>query len=170
MSVLSPLVPKRELVPLDSFLPSFLPSPSHQPIDLGQAKVAIMASNIRHIPEPSACSTAETVVEMREVSLDDDSLKSPLAEKHFENPQALPPVIPPTHQSRTLIVCFDGTGDQFDADNSNVVQFVSLLKKDDRNKQLVYYQVGCLTGSTLKSELIFTVDWNRDIYIEESDS
>ena len=52
-----------------------------------------------------------------------------------------PPVIPPKHDNRTLVLCFDGTGDQFDADNSNVVQFMSLLKKDDRAKQLVYYQV-----------------------------
>jgi len=53
----------------------------------------------------------------------------------------VPPVIPPTHSHRTLVVCFDGTGDQFDCDNSNIVQLVSLLKKDDRSKQLVYYQV-----------------------------
>lgn len=60
---------------------------------------------------------------------------------------------------RTLILCFDGTGDQFDSDvrqlrideqlyahishqNSNVVQFLATLKKDDNSKQLVYYQVG----------------------------
>ena len=60
---------------------------------------------------------------------------------------------------RTLVVCFDGTGDSFDQDvspflsriwfhahrpilqNSNVVQFLSMLKKDDPAKQLVYYQV-----------------------------
>ncbi|RXW16376.1 hypothetical protein EST38_g9475 [Candolleomyces aberdarensis] len=92
-----------------------------------------MASNIRHIPESSSCSTAETIVEKRELSIDKDSPKSP---------QALPPVIPLTHQNRTLVLCFDGTGDQFDADNSNVVQLVSLLMKDDRDKQLVYYQTG----------------------------
>ena len=56
-------------------------------------------------------------------------------------PQYIPPVIPPEHSNRTLILCFDGTGDEFDADNSNIVQFVSLLKKDDRSKQMVYYQV-----------------------------
>ena len=57
-------------------------------------------------------------------------------------PRPYPPVIPPDHgQGRTLVLCFDGTGDQFDADNSNIVQLVSLLKKDDRSKQLVYYQV-----------------------------
>lgn len=50
--------------------------------------------------------------------------------------------IPPTHTHRTLVLCFDGTGDQFDDDNSNIVNFVSLLKKNDSRKQLVYYQAG----------------------------
>jgi hypothetical protein len=27
-----------------------------------------------------------------------------------------PTVIPPSHRARTIIMCFDGTGDQFDAD------------------------------------------------------
>jgi hypothetical protein len=57
------------------------------------------------------------------------------------NPCVCPPVIPPDHTNRTLVVCFDGTGDQFDSDNSNIVQLVQLLKKDDITKQLVYYQV-----------------------------
>ena len=52
-----------------------------------------------------------------------------------------PPVIPPTHANRTLVVCFDGTGDEFDNDNSNIVQLAALMKKDDRHQQLVYYQV-----------------------------
>ena len=56
-----------------------------------------------------------------------------------------PPFIPSELENpdpgRTLVLCFDGTGDQFDADNSNVVQLVSLLKKNDSTKQLVYYQV-----------------------------
>jgi uncharacterized protein (DUF2235 family) len=55
---------------------------------------------------------------------------------------SFPRVIPPEHAHRTLVLCFDGTGDQFDADNSNIVQLVSLLKKNDRTKQMVYYQVG----------------------------
>jgi hypothetical protein len=55
-----------------------------------------------------------------------------------------PVTIPPDHEGgyRTLVLCFDGTGDQFDADNSNIVQLVALLKKSDRSKQMVYYQVG----------------------------
>ena len=70
-------------------------------------------------------------------------------------------VIPPSHDARTIILCFDGTGDQFDADvcadlcstislsltaescsqNSNIVQFFSMLKKDDKSQQVCYYQV-----------------------------
>ncbi|KAF9259354.1 hypothetical protein L218DRAFT_874918 [Marasmius fiardii PR-910] len=53
-------------------------------------------------------------------------------------------VIPEPHddRARTLVLCFDGTGDQFDDDNSNVVNFFSMLKKDDPKEQLVYYQAG----------------------------
>jgi len=51
-------------------------------------------------------------------------------------------IVPPTHEHRTLVLCFDGTGDQFDEDNSNVVNFFSMLKKDDSKEQLVYYQAG----------------------------
>jgi len=55
---------------------------------------------------------------------------------------SIPPTIPIEHPYRTLVVCFDGTGEQFALDNSNVVEFVSLLKKDDPSQQLVYYQAG----------------------------
>ncbi|KAF8586209.1 hypothetical protein K439DRAFT_1387499 [Ramaria rubella] len=55
---------------------------------------------------------------------------------------ATPTVIPPEHPFRTLVLCFDGTGDQFDIDNSNVVLLFSMLKKDDTKKQMCYYQAG----------------------------
>jgi uncharacterized protein (DUF2235 family) len=58
---------------------------------------------------------------------------------------------------RMIILCFDGTSGQFDstvcphtsgaeaatdrAQNSNVVKFYGLLRKDLPDKQLVYYQV-----------------------------
>ncbi|KAL4252467.1 hypothetical protein ABKN59_002783 [Abortiporus biennis] len=45
-------------------------------------------------------------------------------------------------RARTIVLCFDGTGDQFDGDNSNVVQLLAMLKKDDHHDQLVYYQAG----------------------------
>ncbi|KAL7280019.1 hypothetical protein ACG7TL_006433 [Trametes sanguinea] len=44
---------------------------------------------------------------------------------------------------RTLILCFDGTAEQYDGENTNVVKFYSLLKKDDdEDQQLCYYQPG----------------------------
>ncbi|KAH9055195.1 hypothetical protein EDB87DRAFT_1688475 [Lactarius vividus] len=46
------------------------------------------------------------------------------------------PFTPP----RTLVLCFDGTGDQFDADNTNIVQLCSTLEKGDKDQQMVYYQ------------------------------
>ncbi|TQS38748.1 hypothetical protein Golomagni_00740 [Golovinomyces magnicellulatus] len=46
-----------------------------------------------------------------------------------------------TKAGRNLIICLDGTGDQFDDDNSNVVNFVACLKKDDP-QQVTYYQSG----------------------------
>ncbi|KAG6829309.1 hypothetical protein H0H92_004987 [Tricholoma furcatifolium] len=87
----------------------------------------------------------------------------------------LPDTIPPEHDHRTLVVCFDGTGDQFDADNSNIVQLVSLLKKNDRNKQMVYYQAGIGTYISPKVATPFTskiskildqmVAWNLDAHL-----
>ncbi len=65
-------------------------------------------------------------------------------------PSFLPPYIPcEPRTGKTLILCFDGTGDQFDGDNSNVVQLVSMLKKDDKTKQMVYYQVACHSRDSL---------------------
>ncbi|KAJ3836743.1 hypothetical protein EV361DRAFT_951281 [Lentinula raphanica] len=65
-----------------------------------------------------------------------DDTRLPSAKRRLED------VIPKTHGHRTLVLCFDGTGDQFDEDNSNVVNLFSLLKKDDPSQQLVYYQSG----------------------------
>lgn len=49
--------------------------------------------------------------------------------------------IPPEHSRRCLILAFDGTGDQFDDDNSNLVQLVAMMRKT-HEQQLVYYQTG----------------------------
>ncbi|KAH9480835.1 hypothetical protein JR316_0007437 [Psilocybe cubensis] len=83
--------------------------------------------------------------------------------------------IPPVHPFRTLVLCFDGTGDQFDADNSNIVEFFAMLKKDDPEKQLVYYQAGIGTYTTpqiatpFMSKISQTLDmmiaWNLDAHI-----
>ncbi|KAI0702283.1 hypothetical protein BC835DRAFT_1263977 [Cytidiella melzeri] len=45
-------------------------------------------------------------------------------------------------KGRTLVLCFDGTSNQYDGDNTNVVKFYSLLKKDATDQQLCYYQPG----------------------------
>ncbi|KAL5518743.1 hypothetical protein ACEPAH_426 [Sanghuangporus vaninii] len=80
-------------------------------------------------------------------------------------------------RSRTLVLCFDGTGDQFDDDNSNVVQFLSCLKKDNQAEQLVYYQAGI--GTYTKSAFVTPltnkfskvldemVAWNLSTHVQE---
>ncbi|KAI8981358.1 hypothetical protein BD414DRAFT_549728 [Trametes punicea] len=85
-------------------------------------------------------------------------------------------IVPPYHPARTLVLCFDGTGDQFDADNSNVVAFFSLLKKDDRREQMVYYQTGIGTYtssqgvSPLRSKFDKLLDemiaWHLDAHVQ----
>jgi uncharacterized protein (DUF2235 family) len=47
-----------------------------------------------------------------------------------------------TPHPRTIVICLDGTGDQFDGDNSNIVNFVSCLKKHSPGEQVTYYQSG----------------------------
>lgn len=65
----------------------------------------------------------------------------------------------PPSAGRTLVICLDGTGDQFDGDNSNVVNFVSCLKKDDPS-QVTYYQTGIGTydGHGMKRGISAGVD------------
>ncbi|KAF9817319.1 hypothetical protein IEO21_03579 [Rhodonia placenta] len=46
-----------------------------------------------------------------------------------------------TNKPRTLILCFDGTADQFSDTNTNVVKLYSLFKKEE-SEQLCYYQPG----------------------------
>ncbi|KAN0124133.1 Uncharacterized alpha/beta hydrolase domain (DUF2235) domain containing protein [Lactarius tabidus] len=41
---------------------------------------------------------------------------------------------------RTLVLCFDGTSNEFSERNTNVVKLYSILKKDDPKSQLCYYQ------------------------------
>lgn len=43
---------------------------------------------------------------------------------------------------RTLILCFDGTSNEFDNENTNIIKFFDLLKKYEPEKQMVYYQPG----------------------------
>ncbi|KAF8597982.1 hypothetical protein BDV93DRAFT_478920 [Ceratobasidium sp. AG-I] len=59
-------------------------------------------------------------------------------------PQVIPVISP--RRRRTLVLCFDGTNEEFDEDITNIVRFFQLLKKDDRSKQMVYYQAGIGTA------------------------
>jgi hypothetical protein len=43
---------------------------------------------------------------------------------------------------RTIVLCFDGTSNEFDDTNTNVVKLFSCLKKNSPNDQAVYYQTG----------------------------
>ncbi|KAF5355040.1 hypothetical protein D9756_005790 [Leucocoprinus leucothites] len=83
--------------------------------------------------------------------------------------------VPADHSNRTLVLCFDGTGDQFDNDNSNIIEFFGILRKDDPEKQLVYYQAGVGTYTVPQIATPFfakvskTLDemiaWNLDAHI-----
>ncbi|KAI0079534.1 hypothetical protein K474DRAFT_1705447 [Panus rudis PR-1116 ss-1] len=79
--------------------------------------------------------------------------------------------IPPTHPARTLVLCFDGTGDQFDNDNSNVVQLFSFLKKDDKREQMAGIgtytspQVATPIMSKISKTLDEMVAWNLDAHV-----
>ncbi|QRW23944.1 hypothetical protein RhiXN_10268 [Rhizoctonia solani] len=60
---------------------------------------------------------------------------------------------PKSTPKRSLVLCFDGTSNQFSNRNTNVVKIFELLKKDDPDRQMVYYQtgVGTYTSSAWKS-------------------
>ncbi|KAG9221907.1 hypothetical protein CCMSSC00406_0005732 [Pleurotus cornucopiae] len=85
------------------------------------------------------------------------------AEQVRESKAQLPPLSP----SSPIIVegdPFDGTGDQFDGDNSNIVQLFTLLKKDDRDVQMVYYQagIGTYTSPNIATPLMAKVSKTLD--------
>ncbi|CAK5266860.1 unnamed protein product [Mycena citricolor] len=102
-------------------------------------------------------------------------LNSPTSTMPINTNPPLPGVIPPEHPYRTLVLCFDGTGDQFDADNSNIIQFFTLLPKADRTRQMVYYQAGIGTYTTpqiatpMMSKFSKILDemiaWNLDAHV-----
>ncbi|KAJ3998242.1 hypothetical protein F5050DRAFT_1798545 [Lentinula boryana] len=93
--------------------------------------------------------TSMTIAEDASTASPPRSRPRPLREYRVDS-RIVTPIIPPEHDHRTLILCFDGTGDQFDVDNSNIVQVCSLLRKDDLSKQMVYYQAGIGTYTSPK--------------------
>ncbi|KAI5998207.1 hypothetical protein EDD15DRAFT_2409048 [Pisolithus albus] len=59
-------------------------------------------------------------------------------------------IVPPAHDYRTLVLCFDGTGSEFNTMNSNIGQFFTMLKKDSPEHQMVYYHAGMGTNTVPK--------------------
>ncbi|KAG8942264.1 hypothetical protein FRC03_003461 [Tulasnella sp. 419] len=57
-------------------------------------------------------------------------------------------------EPKQLVLCFDGTNNQFGTENTNVVKLFGMLTKNDTSKQKVYYQTGIgtydLDGVTTK--------------------
>ena len=118
------------------------------PIKLATAAQAFNSDNTNNVPASDsaqkAISSSPSAYEFSAQGQPAEQLGGgTLRETSLPLPVAIPPRDPLELDYRTLVLCFDGTGDQFDADNSNIVQLVALLKKSDRSKQMVYYQVGC---------------------------
>ncbi|QRW20504.1 hypothetical protein RhiXN_09479 [Rhizoctonia solani] len=73
----------------------------------------------------------------------------PTSNSSSKEPLVVP--VPETREGRTLVLCFDGTGAQFDEDisqNSNIVRLFQMLHKGEPLKQKIYYQAGIGTGIT----------------------
>jgi len=66
-----------------------------------------------------------------------------------ETSTELPPIV---IAGRTLVLCFDGTTEQYSGSDTNPVKFFALLKKDDFREQLCYYQSG--VGTYLKPSMV----------------
>ncbi|KAF8330821.1 uncharacterized protein EI90DRAFT_3124035 [Cantharellus anzutake] len=57
----------------------------------------------------------------------------------------------PPHKGRTIILCFDGTSNEYNGTNTNVVRLFSCFEKH-HPKQLVYYQTGI--GTAIKTRFM----------------
>lgn len=44
--------------------------------------------------------------------------------------------------SKTLVLLFDGTGNFFKKENTNIIRLFEALENDEPDKQLLYYQPG----------------------------
>ncbi|KAJ7584625.1 hypothetical protein C8J56DRAFT_951454 [Mycena floridula] len=117
---------------------------------------ATVVSEGSKLKDPVAASPTS----LSPVSLGGNTLNGPVTASQ-DGP--IPRIIPPEHTNRTLVLCFDGTGDQF---NSNIVAFFSLLKKDDRTTQLVYYQVFLFIHSFLSRLMMDeAIAWNINAHV-----
>lgn len=81
---------------------------------------------------------------------------------HFPSVIALDEV---SRQPRTLVLCFDGTTNEYDGTNTNVVKLYSLLRKDKVEEQLCYYQAGI--GTYIRPGVVWPLfSWAAEILDE----
>jgi uncharacterized protein (DUF2235 family) len=59
----------------------------------------------------------------------------------YSIPAPVAPLEEVKRKPRTLVLCFDGTADEYSTNVTNVVKLYSLLRKDKVEDQLCYYQV-----------------------------
>ncbi|KAJ3861403.1 hypothetical protein EV359DRAFT_47287 [Lentinula novae-zelandiae] len=146
---------------------------NHQRDTTGGASVTIINDNDRVEEELKELNTPKGLLFSVDPPAKDASTISPPRSRprpmreHKIDSRIIPPTIPPEHEHRTLVLCFDGTGDQFDVDNSNIVQLCSLLRKEDRSKQMVYYQagIGTYTSPRVATPLMSRISKAMDMLI-----
>ncbi|KAJ3883885.1 hypothetical protein F5051DRAFT_390463 [Lentinula edodes] len=146
---------------------------NHQRDTTGGTSVTIINDNDRVEEELKELNTPKGLLFSVDPPAKDASTISPPRSRprpmreHKIDSRIIPPTIPPEHEHRTLVLCFDGTGDQFDVDNSNIVQLCSLLRKEDRSKQMVYYQagIGTYTSPRVATPLMSRISKAMDMLI-----
>ena len=57
----------------------------------------------------------------------DASLASPVSDSDTNRSPEVPSVIPPKHSARTLVLCFDGTGDQYEISLVSIMHILTVL-------------------------------------------
>ncbi|KAL4252473.1 hypothetical protein ABKN59_002784 [Abortiporus biennis] len=129
---------------MSSYTPILTESPSNYSFESGPDDFKQRSSNF-NLRDLSLPLIERTLSNTSEATCVDE----PIDSKSWEDSDQSRVWIPATREpdygqpgARTIVLCFDGTGDQFDGDNSNVVQLLAMLKKDDHHEQLVYYQAG----------------------------
>ena len=62
--------------------------------------------------------------------------------------------------ARNIVICIDGTGNEFGANNSNVIKLYSVLKRDDAS-QIAFYHPGLGTMGAPNAVTKFQQWWTR---------
>lgn len=140
------------------------------PLQPHDSSLIMSSESANHVQDPSASSVLSDTATVTGSLQASTFIGSGVTPAQF--PKTIPP---PTTMGRSLVLCFDGTGDQFDSDNSNIVELFTMLKKDDSNKQMVYYQAGIGTytspevATPLAAKISKTLDeavaWNLSAHV-----